>query len=79
MPGWIQNFLIGLVQRGALTICTVPRSEVVNKPGVVMPAETLIQKPVEIEDGTLSKRRSAQVLISGAVAAQRLGGQTWRN
>lgn len=66
MPGWIQNFVISLVQRGALTIVTLPRSEAQKKPGVVMPAQTLITKAkpsIDFEKEDEKKgRQSFQVL-----------------
>lgn len=62
MPGWIQNFLIGLVQRGALTIVTLTRSEASKKPGIVMPASNMLEKAFEFED-RLPLKHSTQVLI----------------
>ncbi|XP_022816749.1 adenylate cyclase type 10-like [Spodoptera litura] len=62
-PGWIQNFLIALVQRGALTIVTMTRQEAQKKPGLVMPASTLLQKVVDVEEEEMARRRSYQVLI----------------
>ncbi|KPJ03277.1 Adenylate cyclase type 10 [Papilio xuthus] len=44
MPGWIQNFVISLVQSGDLTIATVTRSEA-RETGAVMPSISLLQRP----------------------------------
>ncbi|XP_060805393.1 adenylate cyclase type 10 isoform X1 [Amyelois transitella] len=43
IPGWIQNFLISLVQRGVLSIVTVSRSEAVDS-GAIMPPPQLLQR-----------------------------------
>ncbi|CAH0401382.1 unnamed protein product [Chilo suppressalis] len=43
MPGWIQNFVISLVQRGVLTVVTVLRSEA-KESGAVMPSPALLQR-----------------------------------
>ncbi|KPJ12489.1 Adenylate cyclase type 10 [Papilio machaon] len=44
MPGWIQNFVISLVQSGDLTIATVTRTEA-SECGAVMPSISLLQRP----------------------------------
>lgn len=41
LPGWIQNFVISLIQRSQLTVVTVPRSEAVES-GAIMPSSTLL-------------------------------------
>ncbi|CAH2042556.1 unnamed protein product, partial [Iphiclides podalirius] len=43
MPGWIQNFVISLVQRGGLTIVSVTRSEA-QECGAVIPSLPLLQR-----------------------------------
>lgn len=64
MPGWIQNFVISLVQRGALSIVTVTREEAIDL-GAVVPSSTLLRRTdVHIGaqyDDALSKRLSYQV------------------
>uniref|UniRef100_A0A2A4J100 Guanylate cyclase domain-containing protein n=1 Tax=Heliothis virescens TaxID=7102 RepID=A0A2A4J100_HELVI len=64
LPGWIQNFLIALVQRGALTIVTQSRHEAQKKLGTVMPAMTLLHKTIEFEDEELARKHSFQSLYS---------------
>ncbi|CAH0695976.1 unnamed protein product [Spodoptera exigua] len=63
-PGWIQNFLIALVQRGALIIVTMTRQEVQKKPGLVLPASSLLQKVVDVEEEELTRRHSFQSIYS---------------
>ncbi|KAJ8717345.1 hypothetical protein PYW08_005744 [Mythimna loreyi] len=63
LPGWIQNFLIALVQRGALTIITLTRIEAAERPGIVMPALPMLLKNVEVEDH-LPHKRSTQSLYT---------------
>ncbi|XP_045502162.1 adenylate cyclase type 10-like [Colias croceus] len=43
LPGWIQNFLICLVQREQLTMVTVPRSQALDI-GALIPPSTLLKK-----------------------------------
>ncbi|CAK1552980.1 unnamed protein product [Leptosia nina] len=43
LPGWIQNFLICLVQREQLTMVTVPRSQALDT-GALIPPMSLIKK-----------------------------------
>ncbi|XP_053615027.1 adenylate cyclase type 10-like [Plodia interpunctella] len=49
VPGWIQNFLISLVQRGVLSIVTVSRSEAVEL-GAIMPPPQLLQRTDDDEN-----------------------------
>nr|XP_037873495.1 adenylate cyclase type 10 isoform X1 [Bombyx mori] len=67
MPGWIQNFVISLVQRGALSIVTVTREEAIDL-GAVVPSSTLLRRTdVHIGaqyDDALSKRLSYQSIYS---------------
>ncbi|XP_026743294.1 adenylate cyclase type 10-like [Trichoplusia ni] len=67
MPGWIQNFVISLVQRGALTIITTSRQEVQKMPGLIIPTPGLLQKPnmeFEDDDDAVGKRHSFQSIYS---------------
>nr|XP_049701323.1 adenylate cyclase type 10 [Helicoverpa armigera] len=64
LPGWIQNFLIALVQRGALTIVTLSRHEAQKKPGTVMPAISLLHKAIEFEDEEMPRKHSFQSIYS---------------
>ncbi|CAH4029144.1 unnamed protein product [Pieris brassicae] len=49
LPGWIQNFLICLVQREQLTMVTVPRTQALDT-GALTPPTFLLKKP----DGKIS-------------------------
>ncbi|XP_047503635.1 adenylate cyclase type 10-like isoform X12 [Pieris napi] len=44
LPGWIQNFLICLVQREQLTMVTVPRTQALDT-GALTPPTSLLKKP----------------------------------
>lgn len=62
MPGWIQNFVISLVQCGALTVVTIPRCDALAA-GAVMPSPGLLQLPdCELQPQEDSTRESYQVL-----------------
>ncbi|KAJ2948305.1 hypothetical protein O0L34_g7542 [Tuta absoluta] len=50
LPGWIQNFVISLMQRGELTVVTVPRSEAVEA-GAVLPLRSFLQRTI-VEDAS---------------------------
>lgn len=41
LPGWVQNFVISLIQRLQLTVVRVPRSEAVEA-GAIMPSPALL-------------------------------------
>ncbi|KAI8438178.1 hypothetical protein MSG28_010799 [Choristoneura fumiferana] len=51
MPGWIQNFVISLVQRGALSVVTVTQPEALQA-GAVMPPPSLlnVDQPIEYDN-----------------------------
>lgn len=51
MPGWIQNFVISLVQRGVLSVVTVTQAEALRG-GVVMPPPSLlnVDQPIEYDN-----------------------------
>ncbi|XP_075981642.1 adenylate cyclase type 10-like [Anticarsia gemmatalis] len=53
LPGWIQNFVISLVQQGALTMATVSRTEAV-KTGAVLPHPTLLERISDYNEEQLS-------------------------
>lgn len=60
MPGWIQNFVISLVQRGTLTVVTVSRYEA-QASGAIMPSPTLLQRTdIDLND-EFGRRPSYQV------------------
>lgn len=64
MPGWIQNFVISLVQSGDLTIATVTRSEA-RECGAVIPSMSLLQRPdhdLSLYDESLGAQVSAYYL-----------------
>ncbi|KAJ0174028.1 hypothetical protein K1T71_010174 [Dendrolimus kikuchii] len=67
-PGWIQNFVISLVQRGALSVVTVTRSEALAA-GAIIPLPTLLQRSdydVNIcpNDDTSERKHSYQSIYS---------------
>ncbi|XP_059059672.1 adenylate cyclase type 10-like [Achroia grisella] len=66
MPGWIQNFVISLIQRGVLTVVTVPRAEAVES-GAIIPSPTLLQRSeadINIQPDLFPNRSSYQSMYS---------------
>ncbi|XP_037295199.1 adenylate cyclase type 10 isoform X2 [Manduca sexta] len=67
MPGWIQNFVISLVQHGALSVVTVSRNEAIES-RAVMPSLALLQRAdCDINplcDDPLMRRPSYQSIYS---------------
>ncbi|KAL0869690.1 hypothetical protein ABMA27_005935 [Loxostege sticticalis] len=71
MPGWIQNFVISLVQRGVLSVVTVSRSEAIES-GAVIPSPALLQRPGQDLNSSLDpsgKRQSHQSTYSAMITA----------
>ncbi|OWR40760.1 RNA recognition motif protein [Danaus plexippus plexippus] len=70
LPGWIQNFVISLVQRGQLTMMTMSRSEALEM-GAVTPSPALLETDTtstSFEDIECSKDSYSYVLKQGSVA-----------
>ncbi|XP_063831003.1 uncharacterized protein LOC135080250 [Ostrinia nubilalis] len=75
MPGWIQNFVISLVQRGVLSVVTVPREEALES-GAVMPSPALLQIPGhEMSNAGLEPRRQSYQSIYSVVSVSMLSKQ----